>query len=50
MLVLDPLTRAAALYRAGRAVVPAHSDVLGVTFQNVHGQLRLTWEEGEATV
>jgi hypothetical protein len=29
---------------------PAHSEVLGVTFETVDGRLRLTWDDGEATL
>ena len=50
VLVLDPVTRAATLYRAGQAVEPAHSEVLGVTFRTVDSRLRLTWHDGEATI
>ena len=50
VLVLDPIARAATLYRAGQVVEPAHSDVLGVTFESSDGGLRLIWESGEATI
>lgn len=46
VLVLDPLTRCATLYRAGQVVEPTHSDVLGVTFRTVDDRLELTWKGG----
>ena len=50
MLVIDPETRTATLCRAGRAVEPAHSEVLDVVFENVDGRLQLSWDDGEAAI
>jgi Uma2 family endonuclease len=50
VLVVEPRTRVATLYRAGQPVEPVYSEVLGVAFETTDGQLRLTWEDGEAFV
>ncbi|MEJ2866752.1 Uma2 family endonuclease [Actinomycetospora sp. OC33-EN08] len=50
VLVIDPETRTATLYRAGRVAEPAYSEVLGVAFETIDGRLQLTWDGGEALV
>jgi Uma2 family endonuclease len=50
VLVIDPHDRTVTLLRAGVPVEPAHSEVLGVSLETLGGELRLTWEDGSATV